>query len=294
MSINRLPTDVLCNIFEHCDLSGLSVYQNAPLLLTRVCHRWRAVATGDPWLWTELMLDSTLVNQTQQLSDIITYYSLQPRLRPLPLSIVIDLRGKIRLQGLPDFLAVSQTLKTVMEQCHALSISCDRGAATSLALSLLENIEFSNLQLLGFKSISPNLSPIQKLHAPNLWQFFTNTFILSLKFPKPSLRSLIVSNLEISDGSTTAATNFLTLGEFTMLEELDVHCTVLQNARLPHVTLPHLKLMNLHLHTSGSQWLQFNYQLAAPSLQRLLTEPSKTSDLIIDLQDCKFPLLSHL
>ncbi|KAG1747884.1 uncharacterized protein EDB91DRAFT_48864 [Suillus paluster] len=56
----RLPTEVLSQIFIHClpDTSHLSPASGlAPMLLTRVCRRWREIAVCMPSLWCKLQLE---------------------------------------------------------------------------------------------------------------------------------------------------------------------------------------------------------------------------------------------
>ncbi|KDR83081.1 hypothetical protein GALMADRAFT_56814, partial [Galerina marginata CBS 339.88] len=57
ISLRRLPTDILGEIFLHC----LPTYRNptlsaleAPMVLTRVCSLWRSVALSSPRLWARL------------------------------------------------------------------------------------------------------------------------------------------------------------------------------------------------------------------------------------------------
>ncbi|KAG2143781.1 uncharacterized protein EDB93DRAFT_1154734 [Suillus bovinus] len=53
----RLPTEVLSHIFIHClpeDKYPSPALMRAPILLTRICRRWREVAVGTPSLWCRL------------------------------------------------------------------------------------------------------------------------------------------------------------------------------------------------------------------------------------------------
>ncbi|KAG1740806.1 uncharacterized protein EDB91DRAFT_1004775, partial [Suillus paluster] len=53
----RLPTEVLSHIFIFClpEVKYLSPASKlAPMLLTRICQRWREVAVGMPSLWCML------------------------------------------------------------------------------------------------------------------------------------------------------------------------------------------------------------------------------------------------
>ena len=55
--VRRLPDDLLNEIFYHCSPSQRNpamVGSEAPLLLTRVCSKWRSLAMSSPRLWSEL------------------------------------------------------------------------------------------------------------------------------------------------------------------------------------------------------------------------------------------------
>jgi hypothetical protein len=58
----RLPVEVLSQIFVHClpEAGHLEVSSKlAPVLLTRICRRWREVAIDMPVLWCKLSVDGT-------------------------------------------------------------------------------------------------------------------------------------------------------------------------------------------------------------------------------------------
>ncbi|KAF9061803.1 hypothetical protein BDP27DRAFT_1234582, partial [Rhodocollybia butyracea] len=53
--IRRLPVEVLSEIFLFClpvDRNPVRSVKEAPLLLTRICRRWRDIALENPRLWT--------------------------------------------------------------------------------------------------------------------------------------------------------------------------------------------------------------------------------------------------
>ncbi|KAG1748694.1 hypothetical protein EDB19DRAFT_219301 [Suillus lakei] len=55
----RLPTEVLSRIFMYCLLEGkylAPASSRAPMLLTRLCRRWRDVAVDIPSLWCRLFV----------------------------------------------------------------------------------------------------------------------------------------------------------------------------------------------------------------------------------------------
>ncbi|KAF8351023.1 hypothetical protein F5887DRAFT_851114, partial [Amanita rubescens] len=62
--INRLPQDVLAEIFVQClpkiepwsSIKGLSTKDVAPLLLCRICSSWRKLVLSVPRLWQRLSI----------------------------------------------------------------------------------------------------------------------------------------------------------------------------------------------------------------------------------------------
>ncbi|KAF8891942.1 hypothetical protein CPB84DRAFT_1683177, partial [Gymnopilus junonius] len=55
--IRRLPNDLLHEIFYHClptQRNSALVASDAPILLTRICSKWRSLALSSPRLWAQL------------------------------------------------------------------------------------------------------------------------------------------------------------------------------------------------------------------------------------------------
>ncbi|KIM41498.1 hypothetical protein M413DRAFT_445486 [Hebeloma cylindrosporum] len=55
--VRRLPPDVLHEIFFHClptDRNPVMKHSESPLLLTRICHSWRAIALSSPRIWSKV------------------------------------------------------------------------------------------------------------------------------------------------------------------------------------------------------------------------------------------------
>ncbi|KAG1868306.1 hypothetical protein DFJ58DRAFT_99336 [Suillus subalutaceus] len=58
--ISHLPTEILSEIFLYClpeDEHLVHASRQAPILLTKICRRWREVAVGLPMLWCRLQLE---------------------------------------------------------------------------------------------------------------------------------------------------------------------------------------------------------------------------------------------
>ncbi|KAG1747101.1 uncharacterized protein EDB91DRAFT_1345187 [Suillus paluster] len=86
----RLPTEVLSHIFIYC----LPQYEHlepepdiAPMLLIRVCRRWREVAVGLPSLWCRLYME---LDASDSLRAAFCYDSWLKRSRGCPLSLALD------------------------------------------------------------------------------------------------------------------------------------------------------------------------------------------------------------
>lgn len=93
--IRRLLPEILQEIFIHCLPSAHNAVMSskqAPLLLCRVCHRWRQIAYATPHLWASIHIaitstDDGVCARTPSLHDI---YSWLCRSAALPLSISVS------------------------------------------------------------------------------------------------------------------------------------------------------------------------------------------------------------
>jgi hypothetical protein len=92
----RLPTEVLSQIFCHCLrlpqlLTNLRLPSKltAPLLLTKICRRWREVAVDMPYLWCMLSVAVTDRNW-QQVAFCYESWLKRARGRPLSLRLWFD------------------------------------------------------------------------------------------------------------------------------------------------------------------------------------------------------------
>ncbi|OJA21476.1 hypothetical protein AZE42_11745 [Rhizopogon vesiculosus] len=100
----RLPVEVLCQIFVHClpETDHLRVSPGlAPLLLTRVCRRWKEVAVNLPRLWCTLSV-TTRVHKSWEETSFWHHLWLK-RAQEHPLSLQIRCSRDARTQ-LKSFL----------------------------------------------------------------------------------------------------------------------------------------------------------------------------------------------
>ncbi|KAG2345979.1 hypothetical protein BDR05DRAFT_1058101 [Suillus weaverae] len=87
----RLPTEILSQIFHHC-LPKLNEWPRpsqlkAPMLLARICRRWRDVTVGVPSLWCRL---SVTADDDHWQQATFCYDLFLKRSRGLPLSLLLE------------------------------------------------------------------------------------------------------------------------------------------------------------------------------------------------------------
>ncbi|KAG2132957.1 hypothetical protein DEU56DRAFT_757190 [Suillus clintonianus] len=95
LTIWRLPAEVLSHIFIHClpKTKHLSPASNlAPMLLTRVCRRWREVAVGMSSLWRRL---SVKVIPEHWQRNAFCYDTWLKRSRGRPISLELQWQGNV-------------------------------------------------------------------------------------------------------------------------------------------------------------------------------------------------------
>ncbi|KAG2369802.1 hypothetical protein BDR07DRAFT_1371308 [Suillus spraguei] len=136
-AICRLPTEILSEIFMHCVVPDETQDEHlsprakqAPILLTTICHRWRAVAINLPRLWCKLQLDFRF-NGWEKKSSGYTSWLKRTKACPLSLKLIGSWNNMDKLQSIIQPHAqqiTSLTLKRVtanagpfiMEDFHAL------------------------------------------------------------------------------------------------------------------------------------------------------------------------------
>ncbi|KAJ7685721.1 hypothetical protein DFH06DRAFT_1289499 [Mycena polygramma] len=91
-----LPPEILAEIFLHClppaYESMLPHFYSAPLVLCRVCRRWRDVATATSALWSKLHIAFDTMPMTHDLELYNLYKTWLSRARGAPLSLLVEQR----------------------------------------------------------------------------------------------------------------------------------------------------------------------------------------------------------
>ncbi|KAG1868304.1 hypothetical protein DFJ58DRAFT_723557 [Suillus subalutaceus] len=118
--ISRLPTEILSEIFLYClpeDEHLVHESKQAPVLLTKICRRWREVAVGLPRLWCRLQLE---VGYDDWQQRAFCYDFWLKRSGRCPLSL--------KLKSSTDWGELRSLLQPHVQQISTLSLdfqSCD-------------------------------------------------------------------------------------------------------------------------------------------------------------------------
>ncbi|OJA16627.1 hypothetical protein AZE42_06002 [Rhizopogon vesiculosus] len=115
----RFPFEVLSHIFIHClpETKYLSpAARLAPMLLTRVCRRWRDVALGTPSLWCRLSVEAASHSDWQRAVFCYDSWLQRSGSRPLSLKLLysVDNAADLRILLQPYNTRIS-SLHTTFE-----------------------------------------------------------------------------------------------------------------------------------------------------------------------------------
>ncbi|KAJ3538569.1 hypothetical protein NMY22_g5105 [Coprinellus aureogranulatus] len=151
--LNALPDDVLEAIFIACLPSNpwctTSSPTAAPVLLTRVCRRWRALVIALPRLWTTLTVED-LICQESERAEALPHYpiSLFERAKELPVNLCINLQ---RVTAPSSFTSVHQLTAPVGNHLTRL-VLIENYYCRFPASPVTTQVSFPKLESLGFVS----------------------------------------------------------------------------------------------------------------------------------------------
>ncbi|OJA15369.1 hypothetical protein AZE42_12350 [Rhizopogon vesiculosus] len=136
----RLPTEVLCQIFVHClpetDYPTASS-RLAPMVLTRICRRWREIVVGMPNLWCRLSVDF-LLHRRRRWQQLVLCYDLWLKRSqgcPLSLTILFD----------RDVIKVRSLSQPYMNQISSIISNTDACRLLALNLPILQELTIQYL-----------------------------------------------------------------------------------------------------------------------------------------------------
>lgn len=142
-SIWRLPAEVLCHIFDYClpDTKHLSPTPDmAPILLTRVCRRWREVAVDMPSLWCRLSIKVFLKDWQH---NAFCYDTWLKRSRGRPLSLALQWQEHVLTE-------LQSLLQPYLKHVSSLSIlSLENAEKPALVLRNLSELQQLTIRMVG-------------------------------------------------------------------------------------------------------------------------------------------------
>jgi hypothetical protein len=135
--LSHLPTEILCQIFIQCLPQTDYMLPNSnspPMLLTRICRRWREITMDIPSLWCRLSMDIHFATGRNQRQAIFSYDSWLKRTqgRPLSLEIMCIENDTTNLQII---------LQPYIFQISSLKITFDQAVAPEILLNNLPALQ---------------------------------------------------------------------------------------------------------------------------------------------------------
>ncbi|KAG2098211.1 uncharacterized protein F5147DRAFT_714083, partial [Suillus discolor] len=273
----RFPTEVLSQIFNHC-LPETPF--KAPVLLTRICQRWREVAVGTPDLWCRLYVEAD-DRGWEQAAFCYDLWLKRSRGRPLSLELGHHYSTKLRSLLQPHmrhikFLRVSvdyfrgrhpQLFATDLPALQELTILGMRNHDIPTIAQFISRLP-STMRCLEFINIMPRFDIEDLSSLGPVWAYLTdiqiavcnpNAFLHLLQLC-PNLSSL---NVHIGSDRKKSMESFT----HTKLQSL---CIILYDGPLltrplsdlfNALSLPNLRALGAHRKSySGSSWLHEDMQ----------------------------------
>jgi hypothetical protein len=280
----RLPHDIVQEIFLAClpmHRNAVMSAREAPLVLTRICSAWRAVAMATPALWASLHLPLEYVFEHSLLTPVTHWLDCSGRC-PLSLSLV----GPSDLEHWEDCDA--DRVGQVMNQ---LIRSSDRWTRVELSFYIgqgllrLSAVEAPHLVAIKTKAEPSELQQMKLLSTPSLREVTLclarefDTYVPPMPFRWDQLTHISLEN--------STADHWEGLSPHIAIQILQrcprlIHCTLPIRSdlvsRFPdiapetHVSLPQLRTFILSYHPSflGLQSLSYLLEhLSMPLLRRL-------------------------
>ncbi|KAG1874353.1 hypothetical protein F4604DRAFT_2009721 [Suillus subluteus] len=246
----RLPTEVLSHIFVHClpeDKYLSPASKLAPVLLTKICRRWREVAVGTPSLWCRLNVPYDLRRQ-EELPFCLDLWLKRSRGRPL--SLALTCCSIVR-----DSTEFRSLLQPYINQISSFSIQCRYTSDDPEILlkdlpALQELIANWSITKQCFSRLPPTLSSFKFSESP-----FELDALLSCKSVWANL-----TNVEIPIRRPDAVLDLLQL--CPNLCSLAIH--VRSNGIGIFEPLVHIKIQSLRIIIESSSYIGIDHSTSDP------------------------------
>ncbi|KAG1797275.1 hypothetical protein EV424DRAFT_96817 [Suillus variegatus] len=234
----RLPTEVLCHIFIHCLPQTDYMLPNSkspPMLLTRICRRWREVAVDMPSLWCRLSMNIDHADSRNWRQAVFGYDLWLKRAQGRPLSLEI-----MCIEN--DTTDLRNLLQAYISQILSLKVTFDRAVAPETLLNDLSALQELQVVIHCDFQIRHTLSSILTA----ISRLFT---LRSLNFERLDYHSikrishLNLTNIDLFTSSPANIINFLQ--NFPTLSSLKIQMLV--DGGLPCEPFTHSTLQTLSI-----------------------------------------------
>ncbi|KAH7925108.1 hypothetical protein BV22DRAFT_1195437 [Leucogyrophana mollusca] len=270
--VHRVPHEILGEIFLRClpaFLYPTPLPLSSPMLLTKVCRRWRAVALSTPRLWSSITVsvDKALRGHSRAL-----YEAWLSRAKSVPLSIriicemdIAQLRGKERSHAL-------KWLCPYIPQCADLWL---HGPPLQEILDVVPSLE--RLQMTGFTTRAVEAfsivipGPATRLRSLSL-QNFRSSIISLDPFSLPWAQ---LTELSIHFALFSSSVFLQLLQLCSQLQTLNISCVSADESKLPDLrglalgSIVHPTIRRLEIKTIQAALDLLFDALSLPALQEL-------------------------
>lgn len=277
--VSRLPNEIMSLIFislaeidvpEGIEPGGVSFWDQhwdhllfTPLLLSRVCRKWRNIALATPQLWTKLIVDPwTQSLQLDLLAEILS------RSCSLPLSLALV--GRHTELDFPSELEpVMILLRSHSARWKSLNTDCVSDGMTEKLLHNLDEMPTSDLLHLSMRFFDPEPIVLRTPLRPRHFCYHERGYEIS-KVPLRILQWDNLTSLNIWDISINALCHLIqqthqlttcTVNNLSIYAEASL-------PPLPQAPITILSLRHLHVTSIDDDSLVFRY-LTLPGLTRL-------------------------
>jgi hypothetical protein len=270
--IRRLPPEILAEIFMRCLPHQLCIKPKsgtAPLILTRICSRWRTVVLNTPRLWRSL--DLGCPGRPKMLQENVAFLqNWLSRARGCPLSLVVDACYWGRDNAHKE---LAELLQPYTSQLARLSFRFNEATVLELLLKdvpMLEHLTLrGEIRSWNRRKISMT-QPEPRLRSINLWSNYLTPDDLSLFDPGWANLSRVKVVLRFSPTESNVHAFWTLLQHCPNLDEFVFSTVLATHADMticPLGTLRHAKLRSLHV--AVMQAGLFVNPLTLPNLRHL-------------------------
>lgn len=278
--INRIPVEILGEIFyqcvapmmdENCNWFTIAGYGDtiaspirAPMLLTRVCWRWRSVAFATQALWTHLTITDLTFTRHDPTPAILMWFENSGT---VDLNLSFLDHGRSLLLGPEDkFCRVIKRAKQELYHCSCIRVSSLGAHVSSMLFS-----PALYLPRLRHLAIDTERTTKVVIHAPNLSTLYTQFDVWDDQFTSSIPISANLRKLNFDRGFIEIPQFLKSISSFPELRHLYLSATTLFSIRQPNVmvTLEHLEVFRLSIKMNSSQDIPLLGRLHLPSLHSL-------------------------